>query len=506
MNMLKKIAACSVILSMLAGMTACSEDGSTPAAGGTTTNNGTTAITTAATTTGATVINDYDETDKEAKDLDTSSFAPSGNAGVVKFLGYYDITGDQKGLEQTLIFESEQYGGEIEWISCSNDYAYYEKLATLIAADDSPDLMTYEALAFPYGVSKNMFEPLDEYFDTEDALWADMKDIIDTYEYNGAHYYFPHRIVTGFGLNYNRKTIEEAGLTDPYDLYKNGEWTWDAWREMMIQFCNQDDSHIGFYGTDTMITSFVHTTGTPIIDMDSDGTITNNLQNANVTRAVEYFAELGRNGLLYPADHPHGDWVSPQTWSGCSDKILFLGMEPEWTYIAATEEIQNPKGVDNDIHDTISDFAFVPFPRDPDADAYYASTGTFGYMIPKGAKNINGSVEFIYLNRIYETDQNIINQVRNDHIAPEPIYYDKGSNAGKRRWQIMWDPTVYDLWRECVSSDSFSYVTDRIFGFDSELKTSICESMYNSTFGEESWTQKCEEILPVVEGVLAEYK
>ncbi|MGN0688042.1 MAG: ABC transporter substrate-binding protein, partial [Oscillospiraceae bacterium] len=410
------------------------------------------------------------------------------------------------GLEQTLIFESEQYGGEITWISASNDYAYYEKLATLIAADDSPDLMTYEPLAFPYGVSRNMFEPLEDYFDIDDPLWSDMRRIIESYEYNGHYYYFPHRIVTSFALNYNRKTVEQAGMTDPYELYRAGEWTWDAWREMMITFCNQSDDNIGFYGTDTMISSFIHTTGTPIIEMNSDGSIVNNLKHPDITRAVEYFAELGRNGLLYPSDHPHGDWVSPQIWAKLSDKILFLGMEPEWTYIAATEEIQNPKGVDNDIHDTISDFAFVPFPRDVNAGAYYTSTGTFGYMIPKGAKNASGAVEFIYCNRLYETDQAIIDQVRNDHIAPEKITYTSGPNEGKRRWQITWDPEVYDLWRECVDSDAFDYVGERMFGFDEELKTSICTSMYDSTFNDESWTQKSEEIMPIVESVLDKYR
>ncbi len=502
MKTFKKLAACAMAICMTVGITACDESGNAPA---TTSGNGpgATSMTTAATTT------DPDEnaaTDDEAKELDTGAFQPSGEAGVVKYLGYYDIVSDQKGKEQCMIFQSDVYGGTIEWISAPSDYAYYEKLATLIAADDSPDLMTFEPMAFPYGVSKNMFESLDGHLNSDDAIWAGMKDIIDSYMYNGKHYYFPHRIVTSFALNYDRSTIENAGLQDPYELYRAGEWTWDAWREMMIEFCNQDDSHIGFYSTDTIISSFIATTGVPVIDVDADGTITNNLKNTSITRAVEYFAELGRNGLLYPADHPHGDWVSPQVWSGVSDKILFLGMEPEWTYIAATEQIQNPTGVDNDIFNTPSDFAFVPFPRDPQADAYYAQTGTFGYMIPKGAKNMDGAVEFIYCNRLFETDQAIIDQVRKDHIAPEIITYTQGKYAGIQKWQITWDEQVYDLWRECVDSSNFQYVTEYKFGFDQEVKVNICTALYDSTFGEESWTQKCEEIYPLVETVLNEYR
>ncbi|MBE6902070.1 MAG: extracellular solute-binding protein, partial [Ruminococcaceae bacterium] len=138
---------------------------------------------------------------EDIKDVDAGGFTPSGNAGTVKFLGYYDITVDQKGIDQINIFESQQYNGKIEWISASSGSAYYEKLAMLIAADDSPDLMTYEPLAFPYGVSRNMFEPLDSYIDIDDALWDDMRDIIDSYEYNDKHYYIPHRITTKYALN-----------------------------------------------------------------------------------------------------------------------------------------------------------------------------------------------------------------------------------------------------------------------------------------------------------------
>ncbi len=512
MNRIKRLLGCGLAAMMMLNIAACSDSG-TPAtnAGGTTTANTGNGVTTPPATTTTTAVpiqNDYEDTDKEAKDLDTSSFTPSGAAGTIKFLGYYDITGDQKGLEQTLIFKSEQYGGDIEWISCSSGSAYYEKLATLIASGDSPDLMTFEPLAFPYGVSKLMFEPLDEYFDIEDPLWEDMADFIDEYEYKGEHYYFPHRIVTKYALNYNRKTVENAGLTDPYELYKNGEWTWDTWREMMLDFCNIDDSNIGLYATSTMLECFINTTGTSLINVTPDGVIENNLKSANVTRAVEYLSEIGRSGMLYPESHPFGDWVSPQTWATCSDKILFLGMEPEWTYIAATETIQNPQGADNDIHDTISDFAFVPFPRDPDADAYYMCSNTFGYMIPKGATNINGAVEFIYLNRLYEIDETIKAQDKADHIAPEPIYYEKGSNAGKRRWAITWDETCYDHWKEMCATgadSNFTFVMDDMYGFSDELTTPVTDALYASTFGVDSWSQKSEEITPVVDGVLSEF-
>ena len=28
---------------------------------------------------------------------------------------------------------------------------------------------------------------------------------------------------------------------DPYDLYMRNEWKWDAWRDIMLQFCDKDE-------------------------------------------------------------------------------------------------------------------------------------------------------------------------------------------------------------------------------------------------------------------------
>ncbi len=500
----KRLLSCTLAAAMILGMTACDEQ---PVVQGDP--SGTLAPSVTTTTNGANTTTDPDlnaKTDEDIKDLDTSSYTPSGNAGVVKYLGYYDITVDQKGKEQVAIFQSDVYGGTIEWTSTPYGDTYFDKLATLIAADDSPDLLTYELEAFPLGVSKNMYEPLDDLLDINDPVWAEMKPLIDSFEYKGKHYYFPHRIVTSYALNYNRATIQKHGLDDPYDLYMNGEWTWDAWRQLMMDFCNIQDDHIGYYCTDNTVNAFVNTTGVVVVDLLPDGTIVNNLQHPDVTRAVEFLSEMGRSGLLYPTSHPHGDWVSPQVFATASDKILFLGLEPEWTYIASTENIQNPTGVENDIHDTISDFAFVPFPRDPQADKYYQASSCFGYMIPKGAKNTAGAIDFIMCNRLYETDENIKEQIRNDHIAPETITFLAGKYEGMQKWRITWDPEMYDLWRTMCDPDEFELIIEDLFGFGSEMKKHICQTQIDCSFAEESWAQKVNEVAPMVEAIIAEYK
>jgi len=151
-------------------------------------------------------------TDKEAKEIDTTAYTPDGNAGTVKILSFYDVTTDQKGTEQSLIFQSDVYGGSIDWISTPSGDAYFEKLSTMISSDDSPDIVTKDAFLYPGTAAKNMFEALDDYIDKDNALWSDMSGIIDSFVWNGKHFYYPHRITTSFALNYSKKTIEENDL------------------------------------------------------------------------------------------------------------------------------------------------------------------------------------------------------------------------------------------------------------------------------------------------------
>ena len=53
--------------------------------------------------------------------------------------------------------------------------------------------------------------------------------------------------------------------------------------------------------------------------------------------------------------------------------------------------------------------------------------------------------------------------------------------------------------------EKFTFVIEDMYGFSAEMQTTICTPLYDSTFGEESWTQKVGEIAPVVDGILAEF-
>ncbi len=497
----RRAIACALAATMILSVAGCED---APAGGNAPVSNPDTIQTTSSATTAITSI-DPDElaaTDAEMKDVSSESFTPDGNSGKIVWLGYYDLMTDGSASEQYKIFTSDVYGGEIEYVSCSSGEAYFDKLGTMIASDTSPDIVRYEWLSYPMGMGKNMYESVDGLIDIETPLWEEMSSVIEDFVYQGKHYYLPYRITPNFAINYNRKAIVDAGLTDPYDLYLENNWTWDTFRELMIQWCNLSDENIGYCGTGGM--SFIATTGTPLIDVRADGTIVNNAQDANVTRAMEFLSGLYRDGLTYQKEL--GDWVSPEVWATNSDRIMFLGMGPEWTYSAASGAIQNPTGVENDVCGVPSDFAFVPFPRDPSADSYSIAYDTFGYMIPKGAKNIKGAVDWIQLNRVYQTDEGLLATAREDAINPEPVYYTAGKYEGQQKWALVWDERVYDVWQDMMDTSKFSFVFDDCYGFSSDL-TTLSDTLLNTPLFEgASWSQISAENAPLIESIIDEYR
>lgn len=499
MKLTKKITSCILLAAMMTAITACDSEDPIGSGNASAPTNGPSATTSATTV----VTTDPDEnaaTDAGVKEIGTTAYTPDGNSGKIVWLGYYDLQTDGSASEQYKIFTSELYGGSIDYVQTTSGSAYFEKLATMISSDDSPDIVRYEWRSFPTGMSKNMYESLDNDIDLDDPLWSGMKNIAENFTYKGVHYYYPYRITTNFALNYNKKSIEEYALDDPYDLYMNNNWTWDTFKKLLIDWCNADENHIGYAGEGGM--SFIATTGTSLVKVQPDGSVKNNIGDVNVTRAMDFCADLYRNGLTHQGEL--GDWVSPQLWADNSDRVLFLGMNPECTYGAAAAQVQNKSGVEDDICNTVSDFAFVPFPRDPQSDEYSIAYDTFGYLVAKGAKNKKGAVDWINLNRVYETDENIIANKKKEAVSPEPVYYTEGKYAGYQKWALVWDEKQYDLWQDMMDPTKFSFTFDDCWGFSDDLTTICNKILFDPMFHGDSFTQLSQEYSPVIDSIISQ--
>ncbi|MCH5200425.1 MAG: carbohydrate ABC transporter substrate-binding protein [Oscillospiraceae bacterium] len=469
--------------------------------------------------------------------VDTPDIDPDAPTGVVKYLTYE--TNFTSASAVTISRFSERYGGSIEVDTSSTQPAYFETLATRIATGDSPDLVRYEWIAFPHGMSYNMFTPLDKYLDLNDPLWSGIKDIAEQYAYNGKHYYVPYHIGCSFALNYNYAVMKDNGMnTDPMELVKTNQWTWSVFEDMLKQWCDKSPDHIGYNGVGGM--SFTLTTGKKIIEI-RDGDITDNLDDPDIGRCMAWIEGMRKNGLLgaTPEQQDQGvpnGYVDPGQ-AFVDGNLLFLGMEPTWTYGSAKESLDG-KGIANEMK-------FVPFPKDEQADAYYQGTDTFGYMIPAGAKNIKGALDWINLCRAEEIDpENVakakddacsdtvsyqpqcLNRKCNDTINPDAlkrhIYTAEENETGvmvcpscgtarEAVYKTVWTEEQYDMMLEMRGEgDRFKLLFDNCYGFSHDVSQVFQGGEYplldGPVFGDISYTTAKEQMKPVLDGYLQPYR
>lgn len=411
----KKILCAALALSLILGTGSCAGSGE---GGGRSTE--TTAAPAAGTTT--TLVNELDDV------IDYAGIADSGEisteheegtgplyvagqkAGLVKALSYYDFETDAPEIAGLL---ASRYGGYLETEITTSGSAYYERLNTMIASGDSPDLVRYDWPTFPSAIARNMYTALDEWLDIESPLWADETEIIEQFSFLGKHYYFPQGAMPSLAVVYNRVSIQETGLPDPMDLYESGEWDWNKFEEMMRTWVEQGSDYTGLRGAQWAAMMFINTTGTKFIGLEN-GELINNMKDSNVQRTMNWLTDMYRDGLI-------GDgWIHPAD-AFIDGKTLFLVMVLTWGYESAQEGMWK-NGLDADI-------AVVPIPKDPQSDRYYLACDSLGYLVPAGAKNIQGGVDWILCSRIFNTDPEFVSADRAEKLDTNPVYYAKCANC-----------------------------------------------------------------------------
>lgn len=360
---------------------------------------------------------------------------------------------------------------KVETISTSST-EYFTKLAQLVASSDSPDMVRYEWQSYPHGVANNLYTSLDAYVDFDSDTWSGMKDMIENFNYGGKHYYLPYRVNPGVVLIYNQTALDDEGIkTDPLELYKEGKWTWTAWKDIMTEWCNIGDDYYGVMPTGFVAMPFIVSTGTTLIDVDGPNKqIINNMKNADVQRCQDFLADLANQGMV------NSEYSNPDTCL-TDTKTLFaeFGLDWGWTTAQAAAKDQ--------------DIRFVPIPRDDKADKYYTNTDTFGYLVPAGAKNIKAALKYMEICRLNEIDPELIAKSKAEMTA-EHLYYPKCPECGvstadktiekcpscgaarrERKKHSAMSEDLYQIYSDLkdTTSDKFTFLFDDCFGFSTDL-------------------------------------
>ena len=463
MKNLKKTLAIISALAMVGSMTACGSNG---------TQQGTTAATTTEATT-TTAPKELDEEDKAAVEEVEIGEDENQNVGKIKWLATYDINPDngKPKLFALELFESK-YGGSVEWIPTTWDNRYTD-LANLVLAGESPDLFPAQEFdTFPGGAVDGMFQPFDDYLDFDSDLWTEgTKKLADVHVINGKHYVAPVATDSKCLMIYNKRTIEENGLDDPKELFEEGNWTWDTFKQMCFDYCSREDDKFA-YDSWYFETQFVLTTGTAPVSMEN-GFVKSNLTSEAIERAENFMYDLKKNDL--PLPKAEFDWTE-QPSRISEGKTLFWPCATWALWEADLSKFGKP-----------DEIMFVPMPKDPEADKYYLPANMDAYALCKGAGNPEGAAAFIKCKLIAEKDENSL------AITEKQYREDYG-----------WTDEMVEMWYKVRELTDANPVVSLHMGIPKDYANIVDDGLKQASFNGKDWAVTREEISGAVQSSIDE--
>lgn len=409
MNKLKTAAASVLAAAMVLSLTACDEEPAVNGGSNSGASNASNAAPNASTENNnapvSAVTTATFDTDKDVQDAAKSAADKLDNPDLevdtrIKWMAWWEI--DETAANAELF--KEVYGIPEKGIEKSAnydhtgrifDYMYtdynsrYDKLATAIQSGDSPDLFPFEIRDYPYGALQGRYQPIDGIIDLTTDKWTKAKDVMDQFELNGKQYCAIYEISFDSLLYYRKSVIEDAGLDDPRELFENDNWTWDTFLDMARKFQKTGDDENPKFVTEGYNTEIelVVSTGTPIISIEN-GKLVNNMNSANVQRAMDLLTTLQSENLRWPIQE-NGWSVNPKLWA--QGNILFYANGGTWEFEgdSGLKKFADRFSWDED------EIKVVPYPRDPQADKYYHFMKQDALMWCKGSTNANGVAAWI---------------------------------------------------------------------------------------------------------------
>lgn len=422
------------------------------------------------------------ETELHTVEQQKNSITVDYNSSMIKDSGvvsYLATSGSLPLNDECIELFSSLYNGSVE-INYVPYNRLYESLSLLSKNDNSPDIVKNDSKTFPYGIYNNYFEKLDEFIDLDSEVWIGMKDMAEKFKYKGNIYYVPQNISVNNILAYDYDLFNTYGISDPYEIYLGDDWDWKQFELTLHLHKNKVPDSSGVINFS--IYEFVSTTGQKLVDFKDDN-IFSNINNGDIDQALMRIEMLRTQGYLSTEIIPAKD-------SFTSENIAFYSMS-----INEYEEI---------MRESESEIRFVPYPKSNSADAKYISGKTEGFLIPKGAKNLKGAVDWIVLNRLYVTNpKNITLEEKQALEGDYPDAESDGSQALKG-----WKGYMYQLNKSLVNPEQFTLVFENIGGVSFELDSYLDEKkvFYQQEYNYQSWRQNREEYNNKLEEFLKDYR
>nr|MDD6335886.1 hypothetical protein [bacterium] len=135
---------------------------------------------------------------------------------------------------------TQKFGVTFEHVATGGDEdGWMTKLALLVATNAGPTICDNDNSVMPLTAARGLVQPIDQWVNPQDTIL--MTDIMDAYSWNGNRYCLQYRSWLTFrSIIYSLNAIEQAGLENPLEIWKNGGWSWDKLFELSKEFFQKD--------------------------------------------------------------------------------------------------------------------------------------------------------------------------------------------------------------------------------------------------------------------------
>ncbi|MGN1090134.1 MAG: hypothetical protein ACI4Q6_06990, partial [Huintestinicola sp.] len=272
---------------------------------------------------------------------------------------------------------------------------------------------------------------------------AEQKYYNEGYDFNGKHY----EIVTGVTAEqiviYNKQTISENGLDDPWELYQEGKWNWDTFTSMLESYVDPEADCYGLDGYWAEKALFL-SAGVPSVQ-SVDGTLKVNLLDPTVEKAQNWMYDLYNKGLVI--NREIFDWAEQPQFMGEGKELFYIigswavNTDPDtWTTKIPPENL-----------------GIAPVPSPAGSDPYQSAT-LDGWVLCKGAANPMGVVMYGECTRLAaENDEAIA--IADQKLRDDAKWSDELIAINKEINKLAEQYPVVDL-ATGISTDVASITTD----------------------------------------------
>ncbi|MDD4753919.1 MAG: extracellular solute-binding protein [Desulfitobacteriaceae bacterium] len=292
----------------------------------------------------------------------------------VRFLSHWAPEGAE--LKDNRVRLKKAYGVELDCIRTTYDQLP-TRLASLQASGDAPDVFLYHNQSYPSMFSKKMFQEIDSHIDFNDAYYAPMKSTSDVLSWQGKHYMLTSTSVDRF-IWYNKTILERNGLDDPVDLYEQGEWTYEKLFEYAAELTQDTDADGNIdqwgIGGNSIYASMMASKNTQYVTVEN-GKFVNNIKSETMDEIMSYAFQITNEDRSFA-------WDYDNLFRSGNLALMYQG---HW--ITTGDQVLTQMLKDGEI-------GYVPQPKFEGGEQRFL--GEYGgYLIPKGAKNIDGALAFI---------------------------------------------------------------------------------------------------------------